>query len=79
MYHKEYLQELEIYNIKIKIITFIINLDETNPSDIGKCKCKHGASVRQSKATSANQVVHYPWCRLRAMSRGQLAFIAVWS
>ena len=63
MYYKEYLQEWEIYNIKIKIITFIINLDETNPSDIGKCKCKNGASVRQSKATPAN-----PSCSLPMMS-----------
>ena len=34
----------------IKVIALIINLDETNPSEIDKCKSKNGASVSEALA-----------------------------
>ena len=37
----------EVNYIKIKVITFIINLDETKPLEIDRCKSKKGASVSE--------------------------------
>ena len=41
------IQKWKIYDIKIKVIALIINLDETNPFEIDKCKSKNGASVSE--------------------------------
>ena len=39
------IQKGKIYNIKIKVIAFIINLEDRQPLEIDTCKSKKGASV----------------------------------
>ena len=41
------IQKWKMYDIKIKVNALIINLDETNPFEIDKCKSKNEASVSE--------------------------------
>ena len=48
----------KIHNIKIKIISFIINFSLQKPSDIDKCKSKNEASASDTLALFKGQESH---------------------